>query len=918
MEVLFWAVIGIAVIWLMLVVPMYLSIGITIEEIIACDDDKVPEAAATQLLSGEKIIQKLGFELHHTQKALQLLNAKSIEQWQRVYYHHTERIYAVVSTTFNAKNQSGFEINFKTIYDFPQMLMSVNNFKYLLHHNIDGLWIEDLYTDSFEQMYEHHLDVQRKIEMTPKVFDPAHYIEHDQRWSVYLMQEAVKNRDMRGKEEGVYRFTFIGVLRMMVRKLLFGSKAARNQKSIASALDEKNDTSQSDLQLYHTQKAAQDSSFGALGKTALFVSSLLLFSLALGFILSVQTLVIIVVVLLFHEGGHIAAMYLLGYRDLQILFLPFVGAVATSKQPESSAIKGFIVSLMGPLPGIVLGLVLLMYGDPLWPEWVSELTYMLLFLNLFNLLPIMPLDGGQIINQLLFFRHPRLQVLFVSLSALAFVSVAFLFGDVVAWLIAAVMLWLAYDTFGKAMFRRAFFKQVPDESSLEEGHYLNEIFSFFQKEKYRKFAFNKKFAYAEHLLNQRRFKTVRISMASLLLTLYVATLFAPPFLIAKHFLSRPPEMALIKTEEVYMLELLERAAMWDAEIEAQHDTGERWDTMMQAVAEFEYDDLNRSLYYCDGALNLARKTWPEGNQTVESLQRCAEVVQMGADVSVEPYYFELLQILKEQSSPDKIELASVYRELAMSDYHQTLDQKYLEWQQAYLQLLENDPNADRSSIAYAYSTLSWMRVQRDDLYKAETDLQKAYSIAKDASDPYTLMSISEQLVHFYLETQRYTDALLIAEQLIPPEKNEYSSREESDQKTLKGWVYLLNGQPQNARSAFESALVLVEQQIETISSEIFFLSWFIDTDNYRLETILLAPLQDMMVIESRLDHQDKAREYFERFKIIIRQMDEYPSVDEFLKTNESCAEDRKLSYYDIMTRERSSTVRTLYFKQEKQ
>lgn len=121
-------------------------------------------------------------------------------------------------------------------------------------------------------------------------------------------------------------------------------------------------------------------------------------------------------VILFHEAGHWLAMRLLGYRNLQILMLPLVGGVTLGQESEERAAHRVLVSLMGPLPGIILGSVILgLYG--FGSGWITTLGVMLLVVNYLNLLPILPLDGGQILKTLIPVRRFGLLILFEWLGA---------------------------------------------------------------------------------------------------------------------------------------------------------------------------------------------------------------------------------------------------------------------------------------------------------------------------------------------------------------------------------------------------------------------------------------------------------------------------------------------------------------------
>ncbi len=127
-------------------------------------------------------------------------------------------------------------------------------------------------------------------------------------------------------------------------------------------------------------------------------------------------------VLFFHELGHLITMWLFHYRNLKMFFIPFLGAAVSGRNYNVPGWKKAIVSLMGPLPGIVLGIVLGVVG--VWHHWpaVVETSLMLLGINAFNLLPILPMDGGQFMHAVLFSRHPVFDVLFRGAAALILIA----------------------------------------------------------------------------------------------------------------------------------------------------------------------------------------------------------------------------------------------------------------------------------------------------------------------------------------------------------------------------------------------------------------------------------------------------------------------------------------------------------------
>ena len=108
-----------------------------------------------------------------------------------------------------------------------------------------------------------------------------------------------------------------------------------------------------------------------------------------------------VVLILIHELGHVAAMRYYGLNASPPIFIPFLGALINLRQPPQNAKVEAIVGIGGPIAGTVAALaVYALYRQLPDGSELAKLTKVLAYvgflLNLFNLLPVPPLDGGRI------------------------------------------------------------------------------------------------------------------------------------------------------------------------------------------------------------------------------------------------------------------------------------------------------------------------------------------------------------------------------------------------------------------------------------------------------------------------------------------------------------------------------------------
>jgi Zn-dependent protease len=144
---------------------------------------------------------------------------------------------------------------------------------------------------------------------------------------------------------------------------------------------------------------------GAKAKLLLFaLPKLKLFSTSASMLVSIAAYQLIfgwlfsigfVVLLLLHELGHVFQLRREGIKASAPMFIPFMGAVISAKSMGDDAGAEARVGLAGPILGSIATLVPLGIWLATGSDFWRALAFIGFFLNLFNLLPLVPLDGGR-------------------------------------------------------------------------------------------------------------------------------------------------------------------------------------------------------------------------------------------------------------------------------------------------------------------------------------------------------------------------------------------------------------------------------------------------------------------------------------------------------------------------------------------
>ena len=93
--------------------------------------------------------------------------------------------------------------------------------------------------------------------------------------------------------------------------------------------------------------------------------------------------------------GHVIALRREGIKASAPMFIPFMGALISARSLGDNALAEARVGLAGPILGTIGSAACIAVWQITGHDYWRALGYVGLFLNLFNLLPVVPLDGGR-------------------------------------------------------------------------------------------------------------------------------------------------------------------------------------------------------------------------------------------------------------------------------------------------------------------------------------------------------------------------------------------------------------------------------------------------------------------------------------------------------------------------------------------
>ena len=412
--------VGVRVLRLVLVLHNALRLRWQQGQVCLVDASSVPTHVSEGLRTPMAQLKQLGFEHAGWLSIVSTFHGRYASRFVAWMYHAGSKAYASVGFSIELENFNPFTVVFRSFSDGERCLQTVNGVSHGYVSHPPGAIIVDPYAPALSQHWKAHCEALSR-----------HHFQAGELSAEQAAQrcEATEKQEFRLlRQSGTlvaagnwYCLSWRAAWQVSLRLVRGLQKVAQMRKAQIrlAGTCEQLPPIEEEVRAYLRQDELLQTPTRRNFYLWVFIATLLLLGLSLVARSSLNYVVTVIVVLIFHEYGHYCAMRRCGYQDTTIFFIPFIGAIASGKKQGATPSQEMIILLAGPMPGIILAFLAVRLGALRIPG-AETVILTLVILNAFNLLPILPLDGGRIVQLLLFARRPTLDVIARILAVVVF------------------------------------------------------------------------------------------------------------------------------------------------------------------------------------------------------------------------------------------------------------------------------------------------------------------------------------------------------------------------------------------------------------------------------------------------------------------------------------------------------------------
>ncbi|CAA6809863.1 MAG: Unknown protein [uncultured Sulfurovum sp.] len=443
--------------------------------------EEIPTNTQTIIEPYEAFLSSKGFNYLYSYQSNNMLEKQNSLQHTLYFYNEEQHIHAFVETTPMLGCLQALTISYTTLYENYEIVATYDCFAH--HMKVPpSVSLFDHYHGSFEASLTSHMEDRKRVTQSirSEAFNEEGCLNYLQYQTDAFFNILLEENIIYEKEDG-YKFRlslpYLKYIQQSVKGYQKANKALKlrkqnNQQTQNEQPQEAISYHNSEMKALAQQLNDKPTEASRQQKIKTFIFSGFAFVLVYGLLgIPWSTLPILLIVLIIHELGHYFAMQYFGYNDTSIFFIPFFGAAAKGEKEHVVPFEEYIVFLAGPLPGIIIGIIIVIMSieNPQLREvtWIQEYALFSILLNYLNLLPIYPLDGGRIVQSLLFTRYPKAQFYFFLISFVLIVSLAILLESILVALFALLLFFAINHNYKTSLLIQSIMKE-PSETPLKE------------------------------------------------------------------------------------------------------------------------------------------------------------------------------------------------------------------------------------------------------------------------------------------------------------------------------------------------------------------------------------------------------------------------------------------------------------------
>ncbi|MEC4803621.1 MAG: hypothetical protein SAJ12_04425 [Jaaginema sp. PMC 1079.18] len=414
------------------------------------------------------------------------------QRWQQLWYCDRHQSFAWLSIPALPHPQQAVNVDFETFLADGTLLLTINGRSHYIILPMPATWVQDDYTPQLQAQWQRHAQKVEAIasQNPPKLLSPISFLELLASHEAATLAQALAQKKLKSIASDTFYLSFATAIRAAIqvgnganREAQLSRQRPQNAVPVSIPVEAEIEAYHA-LNLWETRPARPQWQWGILALSGL------IFGLLAVLVFDGAVVLILIGVLLFHELGHFSAMRWFGYQDTSIFFLPLLGAAASGRKDNATLVEQVLVLLAGPVPGLVVGALLLFWtGDR--EAGIMQLALWLVLLNFLNLLPVLPLDGGRIVDLLLFSRHPDAEILFRLFTTMVLAIAGISLQDPILLFLSLVTLL----TVPSSWHSRKLLKMLPKEPTaiLSKERLLEHSFQALKTCRYDRVPFSQKY-----------------------------------------------------------------------------------------------------------------------------------------------------------------------------------------------------------------------------------------------------------------------------------------------------------------------------------------------------------------------------------------------------------------------------------------